>query len=90
MLETDVELFVFEIVFFKNVDNSIHTVEADVTEQFEQWYEEHRVDIDLDLDLDIDVNMEVELPPTVEKPVEAGGMSPETVPWNDIIQEIIL
>ena len=81
----------FELIInFVLVDNSIHTVKADVTEQFEQWYEEHKVDIGLDLDLDIDVNMEVDLPPTVEKPEEAGGMSPETVPWNDIIQEIIL
>ena len=81
----------FELTInFVLVDNSIHTVKADVTEQFEQWYEEHKVDIGLDLDLDIDVNMEVDLPPTVEKPEEAGGMSPETVPWNDIIQEIIL
>ena len=63
---------------------------ADVTEQFEEWYEEHKVDIGIDLDLDIDVNMEVDLPPTVEDPVEAGGMTPETVPWNDIVQDIIL
>ena len=77
----------FELTInFVLVDNSIHTVEADVTEQFEQWYEEHRIDLDLDIDVDI----EVELPPTVEDPVEAGGMVPETVPWNDIIQEIIL
>ena len=81
----------FELTInFVLVDNSVHTVKADVTEQFEQWYEEHKVDIGLDLDLDIDVNMEVDLPPTVEKPEEAGGMFPETVPWNDIIQEIIL
>lgn len=83
----------FELTInFVLVDNSIHTVVADVTEQFEQWYEEHRIDIDLDLDvdLDIDVDIEVELPPTVEKPVEAGGMNPETVPWNDIVQDIIL
>ena len=42
------------------------------------------------LDLDIDVKMEVDLPPAVEDPVEAGGMTPETVPWNDIVQDIIL
>ena len=79
----------FELTInFVLVDNSIHTVEADVTDQFEQWYEEHKVDIGIDLD--IDVNMEVDLPPAVEDPVEAGGMTPETVPWNDIVQDIIL
>ena len=81
----------FELTInFVLVDNSVHTVTADVTEQFEEWYEEHKVDIGIDLDLDIDVNMEVDLPPTVEDPVEAGGMTPETVPWNDIVQDIIL
>ena len=81
----------FELTInFVLVDNSVHTVEADVTEQFKQWYEEHKVDIGIDLDLDIDVNLEVDLPPAVEEPVEAGGMTPETVPWNDIIQDIIL
>ena len=81
----------FELTInFVLVDNSVYTVTADVTEQFEQWYEEHRVDIDLDLDLDIDVDIEVELPPTVEDPEETGGMTPETVPWNDIVQDIIL
>ena len=79
----------FELIInFVLVDNSVHTVTADVTEQFEQWYEEHKVDIGIDLD--IDVNMEVDLPPAVEDPVEAGGMTPETVPWNDIVQDIIL
>ncbi|MCI7089026.1 MAG: DUF5119 domain-containing protein [Prevotella sp.] len=81
----------FELIInFVLVDNSIHTVTADVTEQFEQWYEEHKVDIDLDLDLDIDLDIEVELPPTVEDPEETGGFAPETVPWNDIVQDIIL
>ena len=83
----------FELTInFVLVDNSIYTVKADVTDQFEQWYEEHKVDIDLDLDLDldIDVNIEVELPPTVENPEETGGFAPETVPWNDIVQDIIL
>ena len=83
----------FELTInFVLVDNSIYTVKADVTDQFEQWYEEHKVDIDLDLDLDldIDVNIEVELPPTVEDPEETGGFAPETVPWNDIVQDIIL
>ncbi len=81
----------FELIInFVLVDNSIHTVTADVTEQFEQWYEEHKGDIDLDLDLDIDVDIEVELPPTVEDPEETGGFAPETIPWNDIVQDIIL
>lgn len=81
----------FELIInFVLVDNSIHTVTADVTEQFEQWYEEHKVDIDLDLDLDIDLDIEVELPPTVEDPEETGGFAPETIPWNDIVQDIIL
>ena len=81
----------FELIInFVLVDNSVHTVTADVTEQFEQWYEEHKVDIDLDLDLDIDLDIEVELPPTVEDPEETGGFAPETVPWNDIVQDIIL
>ena len=75
---------------FVLVDNSVHTVTADVTEQFKNWYEQHKVDIGIDLDIDIDISLEVELPPTVEKPEEAGGMVPETVPWNDIIQDIIL
>lgn len=81
----------FELIInFVLVDNSVHTVTADVTEQFEQWYEEHKIDLNLDLDLDIDVDIEVELPPTVEDPEEAGGMVPETIPWNDIVQDIIL
>ena len=81
----------FELIInFVLVDNSIHTVTADVTKQFEQWYEEHKIDLNLDLDLDIDVDIEVELPPTVEDPEETGGFAPETVPWNDIVQDIIL
>ena len=81
----------FELTInFVLVDNSVHTVTADVTEQFEEWYEEHKVDIGIDLDLDIDVNMEVDLPPAVENPEDVEGLAPETVPWNDIIQDIIL
>ena len=81
----------FELIInFVLVDNSVHTVTADVTEQFEQWYEEHKIDLNLDLDLDIDLDIEVELPPTVEDPEETGGMGPETIPWNDIVQDIIL
>ena len=81
----------FELTInFVLVDNSVHRVTADVTEQFEEWYEEHKVDIGIDLDLDIDVNMEVDLPPAVENPEDVEGLAPETVPWNDIIQDIIL
>ena len=81
----------FELIInFVLVDNSVHTVTADVTEQFEQWYEEHKIDLNLALDLDIDLDIEVELPPTVEDPEETGGFAPETVPWNDIVQDIIL
>ena len=79
----------FEVTLnFVLVDNTIHTVKTDVTPQFEEWFKEHQIDLDLDNDIDVDI--EVELPPTVEDPVEAGGMVPETVPWNDIIQDIIL
>lgn len=81
----------FELTLnFVLIDNSVHTVKTDVTQQFEDWLKEHSIDLGLDLDLDIDVAMEVELPPTVEDPKETGGMEPETVPWNDIIQNIVL
>ena len=81
----------FELTInFVLVDNTVHTVKADVTEQFEEWYEEHKGDVGLDLDLDIDVAMEVELPPAVENPEDVEGLEAETIPWNDIIQEIIL
>ena len=81
----------FELTLnFVLIDNSVHTVKTDVTQQFEDWLKEHSIDLGLDLDLDIDVAMEVELPPTVEKPEETGGMAPETVPWNDIIQNITM
>ena len=81
----------FELTLnFVLIDNSVHTVKTDVTQQFEDWLKEHSIDLGLDLDLDIDVAMEVELPPTVEDPKETGGMAPETVPWNDIIQNIVL
>lgn len=81
----------FELTLnFVLIDNSVHTVKTDVTQQFEDWLKEHSIDLGLDLDLDIDVAIEVELPPTVEDPKETGGMAPETVPWNDIIQNIVL
>ena len=75
---------------FVLVDNTVHTVATDVTEQFEEWFAEHSIDLGLDLDLNIDIALEVELPPAVEDPSDAGGMVPETAPWNDIIQEITL
>lgn len=83
----------FELTLnFVLVDNTIHTVKTDVTPQFEEWYKEHQIDLDLNLDLDIDVAFEVDLPPASPTPPEDQnqGMDPETVPWNDIIQEIIL
>ena len=83
----------FELTLnFVLVDNTIHTVKTDVTPQFEEWYKKHQIDLDLNLDLDIDVAFEVDLPPASPTPPEDQnqGMDPETVPWNDIIQEIIL
>ena len=66
---------------FVLVDNSLFSVTADVTKQFEEWYVEHSIDVGLDLDLDIDVAMEVELPPTTPSGSDdVGGMAPETVP----------
>ena len=81
----------FELTLnFVMVDNTIHTVKTDVTPQFEEWLKEHS--IELDLDLDIDVAFEVELPPVSPPSSEESnqGMVPETVPWNDIIQNIVL
>ena len=81
----------FELTLnFVMVDNTIHTVKTDVTPQFEEWLKEHS--IELDLDLDIDVAFEVELPPVSPPSSEESnqGMAPETVPWNDIIQNIVL
>ena len=81
----------FELTInFVLVDNTVHTVKADVTEQFEEWYEIHKGDVGLSLDLDIDVKMDVDLPPAVEDPEDVEGLETETIPWNDIIQEIIL
>ena len=79
----------FELTLnFVLVDNTLHTVKADVTSQFEQWLEEHT--IDCDLDLDIDIALEVSLPPTSPDAPDVGGIVPETIPWNDEIQNIIL
>lgn len=79
----------FELTInFVLVDNSIHTVKTDITEQFKDWYEKHSIDVDLNLD--INVNMEVELPEVQEEPKEGEGLDAETIPWNDIIQNIVL
>ena len=79
----------FELTLkFVLVDNSIYTVNADVTPQFEKWLEQHTIDCNLDLDIDVD--LEVTLPPTEPATPDAEGMVPETIPWNDITQNIIL
>ena len=79
----------FELTLkFVLVDNSIYTVNADVTTQFEKWLEQHTIDCNLDLDIDVD--LEVTLPPTEPATPDAEGMVPETIPWNDITQNIIL
>ena len=79
----------FELTLnFVLVDNSVHTVKADVTPQFEKWLEEHTIDCDLDLDIDVD--MEVTLPPTKPTPPSSEGLVPETIPWNDITQNITM
>ncbi len=81
----------FELTLnFVLVDNTLHTVTTDVTPQFEEWLEEHSIDLGLDLDLNIDIALEVELPPAVENPEDVEGLAPETVPWNDITQIIEL
>ena len=73
---------------FVLVDNSIYTVNTDVTPQFEEWLEQHTIDLDLDLDIDVDI--EVTLPPTEPASSDAEGFAPETIPWNDITQNITL
>ena len=79
----------FELTLkFVLVDNSIYTVNADVTPQFEKWLEQHTIACNLDLDIDVD--LEVPLPPTEPATPDAEGMVPETIPWNDITQNIIL
>ncbi|MGN1245664.1 MAG: DUF5119 domain-containing protein [Muribaculaceae bacterium] len=79
----------FELTLnFVLIDNSIYTVKADATPQFEKWLEEHTINCDLDLDIDVD--MMVELPPTEPTPPDAEGIVPETIPWNDITQNITL
>ena len=79
----------FELTLnFVLVDNSIYTVKADVTPQFEKWLEQHTIDCELDLDIDVD--MEVTLPPTEPATPDQEGLVPETIPWNDMSQNITL
>lgn len=81
----------FELTLnFVLVDNTIHKVTTDVTPQFEEWLEEHSIDLGLDLALNIDIALEVELPHAIEDPDDDEGLAPETVPWNDFVQDITI
>ena len=76
---------------FLLVNDKTYTVTADVTPQLEKWLEEHT--IDCDLDLDIDITFDVTLPtvePDEPDPPSQGGMEPDTDPWNDMTQDIIM
>ena len=73
------------------MNGETYTVTADVTPQLEKWLEEHT--IDCDLDLDIDITFDVTLPtvePDEPDPPSQGGMEPDTDPWNDMTQDIIM
>ena len=79
----------FEVTLnFVLVNNSIYRVQADVTEQIEQWVKDRAVDGKIYAD--IDIYLELALPPTDPSSSDAEGFVPETLPWNDITQEIIL
>ena len=79
----------FELTInFVLVDNSIFTYKADVKQQLEQWLNDNTATANLDLDINLD--LEVDLPPTNPESSEIGGLIPETVPWNDEHQEIVL
>ena len=79
----------FELTLnFVLVDNSIHTAKADVTEQLEQWLIEHMIAGNPYQDIDIEI--EVTLPPVSPCPSDAEGFVPETLPWNDITQNIVI
>ena len=86
----------FELVLnFVLINDELHTVTFDVTGQFEKWLEEHSIDLDLGLDLDLDINLELDvtLPPTIPggpNDGQSGGIRNETVPWNDITQDITI
>lgn len=77
---------------FLLVNNVTYTATADVTPQLEQWLEEHTVDCDLDLDIDIafDVTLPEAYPDDPDAPQEGGGFNPDTNPWNDVEQEVVL
>lgn len=79
----------FEVTLnFVLVNNEVHTVKADVTEQFVQWLKNR--DIDGNIYDDIDIYLELTLPPTDPSSSDVEGFAPETLPWNDIEQEITL
>lgn len=77
---------------FLLVNNQTYTASVDVTPQLEQWLEEHTIDCDLDLDIDIafDVTLPEAYPEDPDTPQEGGGFNPETSPWNDIEQDIVM
>ena len=77
---------------FLLVNNQTYTATADVTPQLEQWLEEHTIDCDLDLDIDItfDVTLPETYPDNPDTPQEGSGFNPETSPWNDIVQDIVM
>lgn len=79
----------FEVTLnFVLVNNEVHTVKADVTEQFVLWLKNR--DIDGNIYDDIDIYLELTLPPTDPSSSDVEGFAPETLPWNDIKQEITL
>lgn len=79
----------FELTLnFVLVNNSVHSVKVDVTDQIEKWLDEHITNGNLYDDLDI--YLELALPPTDPSSSDAEGFVPETLPWNDITQEIIM
>ena len=83
----------FEITLnFLLVNDETYTVSADVTPQLEKWLEEHTIDCDLDLDIDImfDVTLPAVEPDEPDPPQSQGGMQPDTDPWNDMTQDIIM
>lgn len=83
----------FEITLnFLLVNDETYTVTADVTPQLEKWLEEHTIDCDLDLDIDItfDVTLPETEPGTPDTPEQGGGFNPDTNPWNDVVQDIIM
>lgn len=79
----------FELTInFVLVDNSLFTFKADVKPQLEQWLDDNTATANLDLDINLD--LEVDLPPTDPESTDIGGLVPETIPWNDEHQEIVL